>query len=548
MISALAWLPKGVAKAVPTVAEPSPEELAEMHKHLAAEAKAAEDDDEGSGTNSDEDEDAGMDSEEEGAGGAVDATAAVAKARKVAASIASNRSAGGASTSGAGKKGSDELEAAMRELDMDHYDDSDDEGAVINRVLGTSGRARLDYAPGEADPFLTLDANDDGDDDDSEVEDYTLRPTDLIVLAAKNEDDVSSLEVWVYEEAELLGGEANLYVHHDVLLPAFPLCVAWLDCDPRGSTDRRNLVAIGTLEPAIEIWDLDVVDEVEPLVCLGGLAVAPEPSAPEAGESQADKKKKNKKKKKKAAKPGLLPGSHEDSVLGLSWNREYRNVLASASADGTVKVWDIVKGVCEHTLKCHTSKVQAVAWNPVESPVLLSGGFDRTACLSDARTPNGAPARWKLTGDVEALAWNPHDPTSFLVSQEDGVVVAFDARRGQGSAPLFRLAAHDKPTCSMSFCPTMPGLMATGSTDKKIKLWDVSGNAPSLVATQELGTGPVFAAAFCGDAPHLLAAAGAKGEVAVWDVRAHPAVAAKYPGLGRPVAPAGAAADGADED
>ena len=231
MISALAWLPKGVAKAVPTVAEPSPEDLAEMQKQLAAEAKAAGEDDEGSGTNSDEEEDADMNSEEGGgAGGAVDAAAAVAKARKVAAAIASNRSAGGASTSGTGKKGSDDLEAAMRELDMDHYDDSDDEGALINRVLGTSGRARLDYAPGDADPFLTLDANDAGDDDDSEVEDYTLRPTDLIVLAAKNEDDVSSLEVWVYEEAELLGGEANLYVHHDVLLPAFPLCVAWLDC------------------------------------------------------------------------------------------------------------------------------------------------------------------------------------------------------------------------------------------------------------------------------------------------------------------------------
>lgn len=43
--------------------------------------------------------------------------------------------------------------------------------------------------------------------------------------------------MWVYEEAEEVGGEANVYVHHEMLLPAFPLALAWLDCNPSGAVE-----------------------------------------------------------------------------------------------------------------------------------------------------------------------------------------------------------------------------------------------------------------------------------------------------------------------
>ena len=55
------------------------------------------------------------------------------------------------------------------------------------------------------------------------------------------------------------------------------------------------------------------------------------------------------------------------------------------------------------------------------------------------------------------------------VAPEDGIVACFDARKGPSSAPLYRLAAHDKPTCALSFCPAAPGLLATASTDKMVR-------------------------------------------------------------------------------
>ena len=29
-------------------------------------------------------------------------------------------------------------------------------------------------------------------------------------------------------------GDPNFYIHHEIIIPAFPLCTAWLDCPLKG--------------------------------------------------------------------------------------------------------------------------------------------------------------------------------------------------------------------------------------------------------------------------------------------------------------------------
>ena len=406
---------------------------------------------------------------------------------------------------------------------MDAYDDEAD----TSGIFGGGGGAY--YARGGDDPYIKLAAGTAarGDPDadsaaSSDAGDWELRPDDLLLLAARNEDDVSHLEVWVFEEAAGAGDAPNVYVHHDVLLAAFPLALAWLDAAPGGASG--NFCAVGSMEPGIELWNLDVADAVEPIAVLGPDAGA-EAAAAGAAKASGEAPPARAKRSRRAAAAG---GAHADAVLGLAWNGEYRNVLASASADRTVKVWDVAAGAAVATLTHHTGKVQAVAFNPAEPPILLSGGFDGRAVVADVRAPARAPAAWVLGADVEAAAWDPASPTCFCVSTDDGVVSRFDARAGAGSAPLWRLSAHDKPVTALSFCPAAPGLLATASTDKRVKLWDAAAPAPALVAASDLKVGAVFAAGFCAASPSLLAAGGAKGAVAVWDVASEAAVRARW--------------------
>merc|ERR1740124_140214 len=106
---------------------------------------------------------------------------------------------------------------------------------------------------------------DDDSDDDSDVGDTDIKPDDVVVLADKAEEDFASLEVYVYEPAN-----GNLYVHHEIALPSFPLCVAHGEERPGAAGGAGNLAAVGTFDPGIEIWDLDVLDVLEPLCTLGG--------------------------------------------------------------------------------------------------------------------------------------------------------------------------------------------------------------------------------------------------------------------------------------
>ena len=82
--------------------------------------------------------------------------------------------------------------------------------------------------------------------DNEDMEDDLILNTDaLIVVGCAEGQEYSSLEVYVYEKEK-----NNVYVHHEIMLNSFPLCLEWIPYNPAmNDNEKYNFLAVGTFMP-----------------------------------------------------------------------------------------------------------------------------------------------------------------------------------------------------------------------------------------------------------------------------------------------------------
>ncbi|XP_074746355.1 coronin-6 isoform X1 [Strix uralensis] len=190
-----------------------------------------------------------------------------------------------------------------------------------------------------------------------------------------------------------------------------------------------------------------------------------------------------------------LVTGHTAPVLDIDWCPHNDNVIASASEDTTVMVWQIpdyvpVRNITEPvvTLEGHSKRVGIISWHPTARNVLLSAGCDNLVILWNVGTGEMLLVLEDMHTDlIYNVGWNRNG--SLLVTTcKDKKVRIIDPRKQQVVAERF--APHEGMRPVRAIFTREGHIFTTGFTrmsQRELGLWDPE-NFEEPIALQEMDT------------------------------------------------------------
>jgi WD40 repeat protein/energy-coupling factor transporter ATP-binding protein EcfA2 len=203
-------------------------------------------------------------------------------------------------------------------------------------------------------------------------------------------------------------------------------------------------------------------------------------------------------------------GGHEESIWALAWSPDGHHI-ASASDDHTARVWDARTGELVAML-VHSDWVRGVAWSP-DGTRMATGSHDRSIRIWSLDAPSTASLVIDAGVVLWDVAWSP-DGELIATTSPDGVVRLWDAVGGQQVRAIQGLGEGEwlrRPAWS-----PVARRLAVASTDRTVQVWEPDTDEAPLVLNGHLAA--VWDVAWSADGERI-ASASRDRTVRLWGAR-----------------------------
>jgi hypothetical protein len=189
---------------------------------------------------------------------------------------------------------------------------------------------------------------------------------------------------------------------------------------------------------------------------------------------------------------------HKDPVLDVAWNPFNDNEIASASEDGTIKLWEIQNGGLTETLRepllsleGHQKKVMHLRWHPCAENVLASASSDNSIRVWNTETGECLSVLDCFPDMIYSICWN-RDGSLIAATCKDKKIRVVDVRKNE---LLAEGSGHEgtKPS-RVVFCGS--NLFTTGysrMSERQYALWNPKDlSKPLTLENIDSGSGVLF--------------------------------------------------------
>lgn len=174
---------------------------------------------------------------------------------------------------------------------------------------------------------------------------------------------------------------------------------------------------------------------------------------------------------------------HRKEGFGLSWNPLREGHLATGNEDTTVKTWDLKAGFSKNktslesttTYEVHSATVNDVQYCPFHDFWIATASDDLTWKVLDTRLNASKPTVYETVAHADAVncvAWHPEWENILATGSADKTIALWDLRFNK--TKLHSLEGHKDAVMNIQWKPDDSSHLASSSNDRRICFWDLS--------------------------------------------------------------------------